>query len=273
MDGEIYSVDYNSPNLFTVETINSVVEYARTVSPRSHMIQLQHYPTTFAIVEMKIDGTYKLHVRRENVLVEEPSTPDDIINLGYSWYIEDERDDPQNRMSIQNYTLIHSNVSNKLNNAIKNHHGIVCTTQTNINNIQTNQYCFVLHIGDILICKLAEIEYQSKPQLYIKTQSFNKIPNNMIENLFHPILNDGCDLTEDEIVHLMLNADLYFHIYCYWKNNSNKPLRCVGYGISSLKRSQLILKSPYFQGNQITKLDALKRRTQGEFAKKLYMIN
>ena len=147
MDGEIDNVDLSSPKLFTDETINSVIEYARTDSPRSHMIQLQHYPTTFAIFEMEINGTYTLHVRRENILVEKPSTPDDIINFGYSWYIEDDKYDPMNRMSIQDYTLMHNNVLDKLNHAYRN----IFSKDVSYFNIYYKEYNFPSSGGSIAV--------------------------------------------------------------------------------------------------------------------------
>ena len=273
MEEEIENLDYSCPNLFTKEKISTDLEYARTVEPRSHMIELKHYPTMFAIIEMKEDGTHNLHIRRQDAIIEEPISAQAFIDLGYNWYIEDARDGPQNLYSIEDFRLLHNHITNKIDDAISNHHGIVCTTTPSNQHIQSHQDEFVLHIGDILICKLAEIENQCKPQLFIKTSTFNQIPDNMVDNLFLPILNNGRNLSEDEVIFLMLNTDFYFHIYCYWKNFSNKPIRCAGYGLNSLRRSQNLLKNPNYQGNQITKLDALNRRCQGDYEKQLYLVN
>ena len=114
MEEEIENLDYSRPNLFTKETISTVLEYARTVEPRSHMIELKHYPTMFAIIEMKEDGTHNLHIRRQDAIIEEPISAQAFIDLGYNWYIEDARDGPQNLYSIEDFRLLHNHIQIRL---------------------------------------------------------------------------------------------------------------------------------------------------------------
>ena len=264
-------IDVSQPNLFVKETIPTLLEWAKTQPAMVHMLEIDYYPLLFVIIDMRDDQTFDIHLRREpETIIDRPPTLEACARIGYEWFQEDSTHLPQN-YSWEEYKALHDTVNRKINGAIMNHHGVVCTTITN-NQIGDDSSAFVLHFGDVLITKLCDIEYNENPHVYLQNSSFSSIPDNFVDSLFLPLMGREYYLSQSEIVFLIINADIYFHIYCYWYNDSNKPIRCQGTSLRPLRRSQRIIENEYFQGNQIAKLGELTRKCQGDTASRIYLV-
>ena len=267
------NVDMSRPNLFIKETIDSLVQWAKTQPAMVHMLDIQHFPLFFAIVDMRSDQTFDVHQRRESgTIIERPINVDLIRDLGYQWHLED-TNDASHLYTHNDFTRLHRTICEKIDEAISVHHGIICTTMIT-NNIGDPSNAFILHFGDLLITRVREVEHDGgKPHVYIQNTSFAEVPDNVVDSLFLPLMGSDYNLKQKEILFLMMNADLYFHIYCYWHNESNKPIRCQGTGLRALSRSLNIIENVYFQGHQIAKMGELTRKCQGERSKRLYLVD
>ena len=262
--------DLSIPNLIVKETIPDLVNWARNKSPRSHLLEVLHYPIFFVVVEIKDDQSYVIHTRRETQpMIERPITFQSTGDVGYAWYQED-LNNTDVRFTKEKFTRTYTSVCNKVSELIKTHHGILCS-DTSENGNESQQ--FVLHFGDILVLKLLDCFGFPKPKLSIVPDGFGSIPNNMFDTFFQPGLNFENMLSEEEMTFLIVNADLFFHIFCYWHNNSNKPVRTQVLNVPGLRRSNTIVENVYFLGNQVAKMDELRRRTQGIFTRKLYLCD
>ena len=69
------------------------------------------------------------------------------------------------------------------------------------------------------------------------------------------------------------NADFFYHIYAYWHNFSNKPIRCSSHAIARMHRSQTLQADDIYTRHQIAKFDELRRKAQGELCRKIYLVD
>ena len=263
-------VDFNLPNLFTEETIASVVKYAKTQPPSVHKLQLCSYPPSFAEVTMNSEKKVSMHVVNGNKDDNYPSNIDEACKLGYKWYKESLPDSEQ-PMSKVKFNRLHKSVCNKIDKSIESHHGIICTIE--IGTSTTRLGGFDLHFCDLLTIKLALKQSKPAPDVIIRNNIFDRVPENIISSIFDEVMGDEQCFNELEREFVFKNASLFYFIYGYWHNYSNKAIHISFNSLDNIEKAQLLASNDVFLRLQEAKHNQIDRRAQGREVRTLYLLD
>ena len=133
---------------------------------------------------------------------------------------------------------------------------------------------FILHFVDVLICHMAKIESKPSPTVTIPSSSFNEVPTGMIDSDFMNIYGDDkVAFSDEEKWFVEKNADIYYHIYGYWHNYSNKPICLSCDNIAGMRRSKQLQNNDIHVRHQDAKFNELKRKSQGDHVRGLYLVD
>ena len=266
------AVDETKPNLYHKETLKDLVKYAETQDKDTvHQLELQVYPPKFATVT--VDSNKKLHTKitTDSNAKSYPRDSSEVLPIAYKWHTEDIV--RVGRVYDYNeFCSLFDAVNTKIDKAIEVHHGIPCGVPIDQSG-RRGYESIILHFIDVLICKLSEIESKPKPNMRITSPSFSSIPDGMLITLFD---NDehtaDVSFNDEEKWFVFRNADIYYHIYGYWHNYSNKPIRLSCESLSGLRRSKSIQQDDIHLRHQEVKFNELKRKCQGDHVKGLYLV-
>ena len=259
------------PNLFITETLESLTQWAHS-QPRNveHFIERVTYPPTGVFV--KIDDDDKVHTR---VVFVDKFTENDGLKMSYEWYIQmyNFSGVTVKRLEKKNWLKTHNNIYPKVNEAIRNHHGIQCFLKgtTDIENPINN---VILHWCDVLVICMRQEMGMDPPQVLIKSRNLQEISNDMANSFFpneHSLVEAFVD--ENEKRFIFINADYYYHMFGLWGNFSNKPIRIANNDVIGLSRSNEFCNDANFKKHQIGKYNALKRRVHHPIAKSFYICH
>ena len=267
------AVDESKPNLYCKETLEDVVKFAETQEIGTvHKLELEVYLPRFAVVTVNADKNIDTKITTDNTKKPYPRDAWETLPVAYQWHMEDVVRVGR-FYTHDEFRLLFNAVNLKIDKAIETHHGIPCGVPT-ISGNRTNYESIILHFADALMCKLTEIESKPLPQLRITTPSFSTIPNGMLITLFESEADTAdVSFTEEEKWFVLRNADIYYHIYGYWHNYSNKPIRMSCETISGLRRSKALQQDDIHIRHQEVKFNELKRKCQGDHVKGLYLVN
>ena len=264
------AVDTSLPNLYTDETVSSVIKYAKTQPPGVHRLQIQVYPPSFAVITVNESSQVSMHIVTGTKDDDYPENLDAATRVGYRWYNEAAlQDEP--RMSFDLFKRLHESICHKIDKSIEAHHGISCCIRFDSQTYEEG--AFVLHFCDVLSIKLSEVQAIEKPQVIIGTPSFQTVPNDIVDSLFDDIMDQSESFTVEEKLFVIKNASLYYYIYGYWHNYSNKAIRCSLGGIRGLPKVSLLGSDDIFLRMQEAKHNQLSRRAQGDMVRSLYLLN
>ena len=265
------AIDPNRPNLFKEETISSVVDFAKTQPPGIHKLQISNYPVSFAVIGVNADKKVSLHVVNGGKDDDYPCNIVESINVGYRWYLED-RNNNTRSYTREQFAKLQKSTCTKIDSAIEGHHGIPCCIESGTPNHEPGG--FILHFCDVLSIKLSVKQGIPLPIVTLPTTAFSSVPNNLIDCLFDTLISDdGSFFTEEERNFVYDNASLYYYIYGYWHNYSNKAIRCSFSAIQGIDRAQVLARDDIFLRLQDAKQDAMNRRAQGEMVRSLYLLD
>ena len=261
-------------NLWVKETPDSVATWALS-QPRNefHFVETQVYPPKGAYIMVDEKGTkHKWEVELS------PFTPfkdtEDILRMGFEWY-NAEVDKSNGRvpcLSKEKWEQQHRTIYNKIDKEIERHHGVQCFLNGR-SDLEDPKMNVVLHFCDVLVIAMRQMKGQNPPQVLIKSTNLETISTSTTFKLFpsDPLLPEG--LTSEEHFFVFLNADIFYHMYGLWSNNSNKPIRLENKDIVGLERSTEFSNHPTFIGHQKGKYNKLKRCCHNEVAKYLYITH
>ena len=265
------AIDTNRPNLFQEETIASVVEYAQTQPPGIHKLQISNYPVSFAVIGVNAEKKVSMHVVNGSKDDNYPCNINESINLGYRWYLEN-RQNLSRTYSREQFAKLQKSTCTKIDSGIEGHHGIPCCIETGSPNHEPGG--FILHFCDVLSIKLSMKQGIALPTVLLPTEAFSSVPANLVDSLFDTLIsNDGSFFTEEERNFVFDNASLYYYIYGYWHNYSNKAIRCSFEAIQGIDRALVLARDDIFLRLQDAKQNALDRRAQGEMVRGLYLLD
>ena len=250
--------------------MESVAEYAKTKPPGVHKLQLRPYPPVFADITVNGDRVVSMHVTTAE---EDDLYPKDIIEacrLGYQWHC-DATPEANERCSFKLFKKLHESVCNKIDKSIATHHGITCCIDSN-SELNHND-AFILHFVDVLSIHLAKKHEKPAPQVIIKTSSFDAVHPNMVCSIFDTRM--GCEhcFTNQEKEFVLKNPSIFYFIYGYWHNYSNKSIRCSFQEIEEIGQAHILANDNIFARLQVAKHDQLSRRAQGNACRKLYLVD
>ena len=259
------------PNLFTQETRETVAQWALS-QPRNtyHFLETQVYPPKG--VHIMVDDNDTTH--QWEVEISKFTECTDVVDIGYKWYNEqmDKASTAGPRLSKKLWEQTHKNIYEKVSETIKQHHGIQCFLN-GPNGLDDDKNNVVLHFCDALVIALRKVKGLEPPKVLIESRHFKTI-NESITYLFFPSDSDLPEiLTSQEASFLFFNADIFYHMYGLWQNNSNKPIRVENKDLPELERSAEFSNNGPFIGHQKGKYNKLKRCTHHEIAKYLYICH
>ena len=195
-----------------------------------------------------------------------------IVKLGFQWHMED-RNMIGFEYKFEKFKKMFEDVCDKLNKAIATHHGITCTIEHNAPN-RVDDSVFILHFGDVLIHQISKVEMSALPEVRIQSAKLSVIPENMVDTLFDDLIDDDNKLSPEEKLFIVHNADLFYHIYAYWHNYSNKAVRTSCTHLNMMKRSkQLQETDDYYMRLQVAKQNELERKCHGQTVRDLYLVD
>ena len=258
----------SNPTLFTQETKESLSKWALT-QPKNveHFLEEIHYPATGTYIKVDDDG--KLHMR---VVFVDKFTQDEGVKLGYEWYLKciTTSGEVTRKLAKKNWLKKHNKVFPKVNEGIRNHHGIVCLLK-GLEDMDDKRNTVVLHFCDVLIITLRQELGLNPPNVIIKSQNLQSIGPNVTNVFFQTDEMLGSQVDESEKQFILQNADYYYHMYGLWQNYSNKPIRLENTGIERMVFSSQFSNDERFKSHQQGKYNALKRRVHDDMGKTLYI--
>ena len=262
-------MDTSKPTLFDVETVATLIEYARTKPPRNkHYLQLKPCPLTSVAIEVNEEGeVISMDFKGMMDEIEFPSDKYKTIPIGYDWYQEDNNTmtDPSKKIGLKQWRRTFLSLITKIDKAIERHHGILCLrTGDDTNDISYNY--MILHIVDVLSIYLMKnsINGINESSVNIASMLLLSVPPN-IKDTFTPSLN------EEELFFIKTNADILCYIYGYWHNYSNKPIRLKVPFHEKVVRFAELSKWERFITHQEVKWNSLKRCVHDELISILYL--
>ena len=159
----------------------------------------------------------------------------------------------------------------KVDKCIEQHHGISCCVRIGSPNYEEG--VFVLHFCDVLTIKLCEVQGKDKPDVLVRSPSFNTLNSDLVDSIFKDVFNDGSAFTVEERMFVIANASLFYYIYGFWHNYSNKAIRLSFASIDNNPRAVQLATDDIFLRCQVAKHDQLNRRAQGLMVRNLYLLD
>ena len=258
----------SAPTLFTKETKESLSRYALS-QPRNveHFLEELTYPATGTYI--RADENDKLHMR---VVFVDKFTEDEGVKTGYDWYLKfiTKSGKASKQMAKKIWLKKHNRIFPKVNDGIRNHHGIVCLLNGH-EEMDDPKNTVVLHWCDVLILTLHQELGMQPPKVLIKSNNLRSITSPVTNVFFPSDENLPSEVNEEEKQFILQNADYYYHMYGLWQNYSNKPIRLENKGIDRMELSTVFCNDKHFMSHQVGKYDALKRRVHDEMGKTLYI--
>ena len=253
------------PNFHTVETLDSLEAWAKE-QPRNveYFMEIQRYPAAGAWI--KIDSNGKLHVTITNVN-KFVNYPKDVSKLGFRWYTQEIMQSAAAVPGVtkKHFTTVLDRCIDSINNAIQKDHGIECLLlgAASANDPRTR---VILHFCDVLTIVLRRNARQEPPEVLIKSSQLQSISNSFAESFFQ-------NLESEDMFFILMNADLFYHIYGLWGNYSHKPIRLENKDVMALTRSESFTSDYYYKKHQKGKYNAMKRKAHSEECKLFYMVD
>ena len=194
------------------------------------------------------------------------------MKTGYDWYFDfmKKSGEVSKKLEKKFWFKKHNRIFPKVNNAIRNHHGIVCLLH-GPDDMDDEKNTVVLHFCDVLVITLRQELGLAPPSVLIPSANLRTIANNVTNVFFATDEFLGSQVNDDEKQFILQNADYYYHMYGLWQNYSNKPIRLENKGIDRMTRSSMFSNDVNFKSHQMGKYDALKRRVHDEMGKTLYI--
>ena len=271
--------DNASPNLYVKETVASLVEYAKLKGPGKYSLEIERYPMIHMNIQMREDCTFDMEIVNGNVHPDYLSVNVDPFRTAFKWYEQDSRSENV-VLSRDGYLLLYNNIIQKINMAVQNHHGIVCTQSVSVEN--RNERSIVLHFSDMLVIKMREHFKMPLPDITMATETLSVIPEKLVCHLFDNLASNNTSLvnlaghesfTDIEKEFVFKNADFFYYMYGSWHNYSNKPIRISCIGIQGMLRAQHLMQDGKFVMHQLAKYNELERKCHGRFCRDLYLLD
>lgn len=258
------------PTLFDTETVSSLVAYART-RPHGigHYLQLRPCPLTS--VEVKVNEENEVSMMRfigMNDSVDYPKDKYKTIPIGYDWYQENIVSNlnivKDKSFTMREWRSAFLSFVTKIDDAIRQHHGIVCYRSGVDTNQGISNY-MVLHFVDVMnIYVRKKWKINEECNIKITSDTFNSIPENIVDT-FTPTL------TKKETKFLDENLDILCYLYGYWHNYSNKPIRTQLVNHPSVHRMFHLSEWDKFEYHQQVKWNTLCRCVHDPIVSFLYL--
>ena len=152
-----------------------------------------------------------------------------------------------------------------INNAIEKDHGIECLLEgaANANDPRTR---VILHFCDVLVITLKKHAIQEPPKVLIKSSQLQSISTSFVDSFFDSI-------PSEHKYFILMNGDLFYHIYGLWGNYSHKPIRLENMDNNALTRSMQFTSDVFYKKHQRGKYNAMKRKAHTEECKLFYMVD
>ena len=271
--------DNASPNLYVKETVASLVEYAKSKGPGKYSLEIERYPHIHMNIQMREDCTFDMEIVNGNVHPDYLSVNVDPFRTAFKWYEQDSTSDNV-VLSYDGYLLLYDSIIQKINMAVQNHHGIVCTQSISVEN--RNERSIVLHFSDMLVIKMREHFNMPLPEITMATESLSEIPDKLVCHLFDNVGDNNTSLvnlaghesfTDIEKEFVFKNSDFFYYMYGSWHNYSNKPIRITCIGIQGMLRAQHLMLDGTFVRHQLAKFNELERKCHGRFIRDLYLLD
>ena len=253
------------PNFHTVETLQSLQTWIND-QPRNneYFFEINRFPAAGAWI--KIDGEGKQHVTITNV-DKFVNYPNDIAKLGFRWYIQEimRSSGAAPGVTKNKFDKALDKCIDLINKAIEKDHGIECLLEgsADANNPRTR---VILHFCDVLTITMKKHACQDPPNVLIKSSQLETISPLFVDSFF------GSIDSEDKYF-ILMNADLFYHIYGLWGNYSHKPIRVENMDIVGLTRSLEFTSNFFYRKHQKGKYNAMKRKAHSEECKLFYMVD
>ena len=112
------------------------------------------------------------------------SQPDGIrtfANLGHSWYLSSIRNlvHPIDGISKKRWIEVYDSIAAKINNAIRDHHGIPCFLDGFMNTSNPNNHV-ILHFCDVLAIAMRKELRRPMPEVIISSDNFRVVPDTIL---------------------------------------------------------------------------------------------
>ena len=253
------------PNFHTVETLDSLQQWAKDQPPdNEYFIEMNKYPAAGAWIKNDSEG--KLHVTITNV-DKFTNYPNDISKLGFRWYIQEIMRSPNSAPGVtkKKFDKVLDECIEHINNAIQQDHGIECQLRGN-EGLTDPRNKVILHFCDVLVIVLRLNAAMPPPTVLIKSSQLEEIHPTFLDSFFTTI-------PSEHKYFILMNADLFYHIFALWGNYSHKPIRIENKDIGSLTRSSTFTSDFYFKKHQKGKYNAMKRKAHSEECKLYYMVD
>ena len=271
--------DHASPNLYVKETVATLVEYAKTKGPGIYSLEIERYPHIHMNIKMRDDCSFDMDIVNGNVHPDYLSLNVDPFRTAFKWYEQDTTSE-NDVYSRDGYVLLYNSTIQKINMAVQNHHGIVCTQNVSVEN--RNEKSIVLHFSDMLVIKMREHFKMQLPDITLATETLSAIPEKLVCHLFDNLAGNNQSLvnlaghesfTDKEKDFVLKNADFFYYMYGSWHNYSNKPIRISCVGIQGMLRAPQLMQDDTFVRHQLAKYNELERKCHGQFCRDLYLID
>ena len=253
------------PNFHTVETLQSLQSWIETQpNNNEYFFEINRFPAAGAWI--RIDSEGKQHVTITNV-DKFINFPNDVSKVGFRWYIQEIMRAPNAAPGVKKkkFTEMLDKCIDLINKAIEKDHGIECLLEgpTDATNPRTR---VILHFCDVLVVALRKHALQETPNVLIKSLQLQSISSSFIDSFFTSI-------ESEEKFFILMNADLFYHIYGLWGNYSHKPIRLENTDIVGLTRSMAFTSDLFYRKHQKGKYNAMQRKAHSEECKLYYMVD
>lgn len=125
----------------------------------------------------------------------------------------------------------------------------------------------------MLSIELSKKLQKPAPVVNIQTQSFRAVPERLVSSIFDERMGCAYCFTDEEKNFVLTNACIFYFIYGYWHNYSNKAIRCSFSHLDENSHVGILANNDVFLRLQLAKQDQLNRRAQGETTRKLYLLD